>query len=146
MGSFVNRTLAALQPGAVAFNACVKQNSTNATRADCVSKNAVRWVGTEAGVAPDPTWSTGYSGGGDPDSDIFQPAEADTTLQEGDQWFYNATVGVRSLATLLDVYHGTVGRNAFLMMDFAPNRDGLIAQDQARVVAITQNVTSLRSD
>ena len=48
------------------------QNSTNATRPDCVSRNAVRWVGTEAGVAPDPTWSTGYSGGGDPDSDIFQ--------------------------------------------------------------------------
>ena len=39
---------------------------------------------------------------------------------------------MRSLAELLDVYHGTVGRNAFLMMDFAPNRDGLIAPDQAQ--------------
>ena len=29
MGPFVNRTLAALQPGAVAFNACVKQGGSS---------------------------------------------------------------------------------------------------------------------
>ena len=63
MASFVNESLASLQPGAVAFNACVRQRSKNVTKADCVTKNAVRWVGTEAGVAPDPTWSTGYSQG-----------------------------------------------------------------------------------
>ena len=30
----------------------------------------------------------------------------------------------------LQVYHGTVGRNGFLMLDFAPNQQGLIAPDQ----------------
>jgi hypothetical protein len=29
------------------------------------------------------------------------------------------------------VYHGTVGRNSFLMMDFAPTPEGMIAPDQA---------------
>ena len=33
---------------------------------------------------------------------------------------------------VLQVYHGTVGRNGFLMLDFAPDRDGLIAPDQAQ--------------
>ena len=132
MARFVNESLAALQPNAVAFNACIRQDSRNVTKADCVTKNAVRWVGTEAGAAPDPTWSTGYSKGGDPDSDIYQPAEADTTLQNEDEWFYNGTVGIRSLGGLLDVYHGTVGRNTLLMMDFAPNPDGLIAPDQVQ--------------
>jgi hypothetical protein len=39
--------------------------------------------------------------------------------------------GIRTLAELQDVYHGTVGHNSFLMMDFAPTPEGLIAPDQA---------------
>jgi|EP01043_Picozoa_sp_COSAG02_P085258 hypothetical protein len=46
--------------------------------------------------------------GGDPNSDMFNPGESDTTLQNGDQWFYDAKGGIRSLAELQDVYHGTV--------------------------------------
>ena len=38
-------------------------------------------AGTEAGVAPDPNWSTGYNKGGNPESDMFNPGESDTTLQ-----------------------------------------------------------------
>ena len=81
--------------------------------------------------------------GGDPDSDIYQPAEADTTLQNEDEWFYNGTVGIRSLGALLDVYHGTVGRNAFLMMDFAPTPDGVIAPDQVYVVCHFSKLSQL---
>ena len=33
-------------------------------------------------------------------------------------------------AELQDVYHGTVGHNSFLMMDYAPTPEGLIAPDQ----------------
>jgi len=40
-------------------------------------------------------------------------------------------VGIRSLGELQDVYHGTVGHNGFLMMDFAPTPDGIISPDQA---------------
>ena len=62
---------------------------------------------------------------------MFCPGESDTTLQNGDQWFYDAKGGIRTLLELQDVYHGTVGHNSFLMMDFAPTPEGLIAADQA---------------
>ena len=126
---WVKTNLRTLQPNAVAFNGCVQQGAGN-NASLCVTPNSVRWIGTEAGVAPTADWSTGFRNGGDPDSDLFQPAESDTTLQNGDQWFYNDNVGIRSLATLITVYHGTVGRNALLMLDFAPDPLGLIADDQ----------------
>ncbi len=54
-----------------------------------VSKNPARWIGTEAGAAPDPNWSTGTTNdGGDPDSPVFNPGECDTTLQNSDRWFW----------------------------------------------------------
>eukprot|EP00040_Diaphanoeca_grandis_P019203 m.101217 g.101217 ORF g.101217 m.101217 type:complete len:689 (-) comp27315_c0_seq1:283-2349(-) len=126
---FVKEKIASLQPQAMAFNGCVQQGAGN-NASLCVTKNSVRWIGTERGIAPDPDWSTGFTNGGDPNAQIFQPAECDTTLQNDDAWFYNPKVGIRSLATLVDVYHGTVGRNGFLMLDFAPNPLGLIADDQ----------------
>ena len=110
MQPFVKASLAALQPHAIAFNGCVQKGSRD-NASLCVTPNPVRWVGTEAGVAPEADWSTGFSGGGDPASTLFQPAESDTTLQNGDQWFYDASVGIRSLASLIDVFHGTVGRS-----------------------------------
>ena len=63
---------------------------------------------------------------------MFCPGESDTTLQNGDQWFYNADIGIRTLSELPNVYHATVGHNSFLMMDFAPTPEGLdlIAPDQ----------------
>eukprot|EP01052_Picozoa_sp_SAG31_P002940 SAG31_NODE_107_length_24865_cov_17.973593_9_plen_344_part_00 len=118
-----------MQPNAMAFNGCVVKGGPQ-NKSTCITPNALRWIGTEAGVAPDPTWSTGFNKGGDPNSDMFCPGESDTTLQNGDQWFYNAKIGIRTLAELQDVYHGTVGHNSFLMMDFAPTPDGLIAPDQ----------------
>mmetsp|Transcript_35609 Transcript_35609/g.63321 ORF Transcript_35609/g.63321 Transcript_35609/m.63321 type:complete len:467 (+) Transcript_35609:39-1439(+) len=129
MKPFVQQKLAELQPEAVAFNGCIQQGG-HPNKSSCITPNSVRWVGNEGGNAPIPDWSTGYANGGDPNADIFQPTEADTTLQNGDQWFYNPSVGLRSMKELVDVYHQTVGRNAFLMMDFAPNKDGLIAPDQ----------------
>lgn len=53
----------------IAFNDCWHVISQG------LSKNAIRWIGTEAGRAPDPNWSTGESGGGDPKSTVWCPAE-----------------------------------------------------------------------
>ncbi|XP_062507751.1 uncharacterized protein LOC134184152 isoform X2 [Corticium candelabrum] len=103
-----------LQPNATAFNG------------QGVSKNAIRWIGTEAGRAPDPNWSTGESGGGDSDSSVWCPAECDTTLQNHDRWFYSSSEGIRSLDELIDVYHQTVGHNGNLLLDFSPDTNGLI--------------------
>jgi hypothetical protein len=77
MKDTITALLAELQPQAVVFIGYG------------VSKNPVRWIGTEFGVAPDPNWSTGVTyDGGDPDSPIFCPGECDTTLQSGNRWFY----------------------------------------------------------
>jgi hypothetical protein len=122
--------LKTLQPSSVAFNGCVVQGGGAQSKNSCISPNAVRWVGTEAGAAPTPNWGSGFTGGGNPASDTFCPSESDTTLQNGDQWFYDPTSGIRTLAELQDVYHDTVGHNSFLMMDFAPTPEGLIAPDQ----------------
>jgi hypothetical protein len=57
--------LAKLQPTAMAFNGCVVKGGPQ-NKSTCITPNALRWIGTEAGVAPDPTWSTGFEKGGDP--------------------------------------------------------------------------------
>ncbi|KAH3744955.1 Alpha-L-fucosidase 1 [Pelomyxa schiedti] len=79
------------QPNSVAFNGFG------------ISKNPIRWVGTESGHAPYPNWSTGTTDGGDPDSTDWCPAECDTTLQNGDKWFYDKWVGLRTLRELQQV-------------------------------------------
>ncbi len=72
-------------------------------------------------------WSTGCdNGGGDPNSQQWCPGTADTTLQEGDHWFYVPGEPIRSLAELIFVYHATVGRNAVLELDFAISRTGKV--------------------
>lgn len=73
-----------LQPNATAFNGYVRKFlywHTYPVTCDHdflrqgISKNAIRWIGNEMGNAPDPNWSTGESGAGDPDSDLWCPAE-----------------------------------------------------------------------
>jgi len=91
-----------------------------------VTKNQVRWVGTESGLPDYPIWSTGLDGGGDPESTQWQPAGCDTTLQQGDHWFYEPQVGIRSLEELIDVYHATVGANGVLELDYAIDRTGRV--------------------
>ena len=108
------------QPQAVIFNGC----DVNGT---CVSPNSIRWIGTEAGEAPDPNWSTGVTNdGGYPGSPYFCPAECDTTLQTEDRWFWGEDQPLRSFEQMVDVYHKTVGRNCMLELDLAPDRSGLI--------------------
>ncbi|XP_065833189.1 uncharacterized protein [Oscarella lobularis] len=109
-----------MQPHATAFNGYG------------LSPNCIRWIGTEAGRAPDPNWSTGTSGGGDPSSTVWCPAECDTTLQDNDHWFYSSTEGIRSLDELIGVYHSTVGHNGNLLLDFTPDKDGLIPDDHMK--------------
>lgn len=94
-----------------------------------VAKSPVRWIGTEAGAAPYPDWSTTkgkQGGGGDAHGSDWVPGESDTTLQENDLWFYSPNHKIRSLKELQDVYHGTVGRNSNLLLDIAPTPEGVV--------------------
>ena len=95
-----------------------------------VSKNPVRWIGTEAGRSPKDTWSTTNSptGAGQRNGSLFAPAEADTTLQQQDQWFFNPHVEPRTLADLQSVYAQTVGHNTQLLLNIAPMPNGSIPE------------------
>ena len=102
-----------------------------------VMPSPVGWIGTESGLPGEAeTWSTGSSHHGDPNSPVWMPKAADTTLQTGDVWFYEPGQGIRELSDLINVYHQTVGRNAVLEMDFAIDRTGRV--DPAHTARYTE--------
>ena len=112
----ISALLHELQPNAVYFGGCAKENN-------------LRWVGTESGLPGYPLWSTSdncAAGLGSSTGDAFCPAESDTTLQLFDHWFWRPGFPVRTLAELQSVYFSTVGHNTNLLLNAAPNISGLI--------------------
>jgi alpha-L-fucosidase len=113
----------------------------------------VRWCGNERGVAGDPNWSTvdptavpypGVSGPrvtpelqhGDPSGSAWRPAEADVSIRPG--WFYHPAEDgkVRTVDDLVGLYFSSVGRNAKLLLNVPPTRDGLLHEvDVGRLAA-----------
>ncbi|RCG26061.1 alpha-L-fucosidase [Streptomyces diacarni] len=120
----------------------------------------VRWVGNENGVARESEWSvtpstrdpwTAYAGGLPNDStdpDIgsreklldpsvkylqWYPAEADVSLRPG--WYHHADEHPKSAARLLELYEKSVGRNASLLLNVPPAKNGRI--DAADVRELT---------
>jgi len=117
-----------LQPGAVMFSDAGPD---------------VRWCGNEKGAGGDPNWSTidpeavpypGASGEGvteslqhgHPGGRVWRPAEADTSIRPG--WFYHSAEDerVRTIDDLVDLYFKSVGRNAKLLLNVPPTREGLV--------------------
>ena len=106
-----------LQPHAVYFGGCAKENN-------------IRWVGTESGMPGYPLWSNSdncNAGLGSSDGNTFCPAESDTTLQVYDNWFWRSGFQIRSLSELKTIYMDTVGHNTNLLLNAAPTSQGLIA-------------------
>lgn len=112
--------------------------------------NDIRWVGTEAGVAPPDTWSATESsqtfGAGLKNGQVWAPAESDTCIRTADccapggepansgsagcwVWYPNTTQSVKSQKTLRDSYLKTVGRNSNLLLNISPNTDGTIDEE-----------------
>ena len=90
-----------------------------------------RWVGTESGRVPYENWNVidrhGYL--------RWRPVEADTPLRN-EHWFWhpNDEASLKSLSELLTTYDETVGRGAQLMLGLAPDRRGLLPDnDVARL-------------
>jgi alpha-L-fucosidase len=83
----------------------------------------VRWVGNEEASAPLASWSVYPT----PDTKatdqerIWFPVECDTMMVG--HWFWDDQPP-RSLATLLNYYYTSVGRNSILMLNVAPDRRG----------------------
>lgn len=104
----------------------------------------VRWVGNEQGFAGETNWSTlrrerFYPGSpnyteltqGHAHGTHWVPAECDVSIRPG--WFYHPGEDdqVKSLAQLLEIYYGSVGRNAVLLLNVPPDRRGLIHKNDA---------------
>jgi alpha-L-fucosidase len=121
----------------------------------------VRWCGNEKGFAGDPNWSAvdpsivtypGASGEGiiealqhgSPTGTVWRPAECDTSIRKG--WFYHPAddATVRTADDLVDLYHLSVGRNAKLLLNVPPTRDGLLHDtDVARLTAFRSQLNTL---
>jgi alpha-L-fucosidase len=121
----------------------------------------VRWCGNENGSAGDPNWSTiepdtvpypGASGTGvteslqhgHPNGRAWRPAEADTSIRPG--WFYHAAEDgrVRTVDGLVDLYFQSVGRNAKLLLNVPPTRDGVLHDtDVTRLAGAAERRRSL---
>ena len=100
--------------------------------------NDIRWVGTEAGVAPYDCWSATQDsqayGAGLRNGEVWAPAESDTCIRTASccapggepadsgssgcwVWYPNTTGSVKPLSTLKDSYLKTVGRNANFLLN-----------------------------
>merc|ERR1712019_137035 len=123
--------------------ALLKETQPNAVVFQGPGPNGIRWAGTESGHVKYPFWSTSdtsmQQGAGKVDGAGFHPGEADTCFQGGNAgslsapyggcWFYNADMVPKSLAELVSHYHDSVGRNAFMLLDWTPTKEGTMRED-----------------
>src|SRR4029079_8844613 len=103
----------------------------------------VRWCGNENGSAGEPNWSSvdptivtvpGMPGAniinalqhGQEDGTVWRPAECDVSIRPG--WFHHAAedARVKTADTLMNLYFRSVGRNAKLLLNVPPTKDGLL--------------------
>jgi len=118
----------------------------------------IRWVGTEAGMAraagewsviPTSSELNSYApvpvAGSSSATDLggrdklasaryltWHPAEADTPILAGENWFYPApgNTSPKSPEKLWQTYLGSVGRNSVLLLNLSPDKTGAIPQNQ----------------
>ena len=111
----------------------------------CIFSDAgpdLRWVGNEQGIAGDPCWATVNADGwmpgiadqqrlnsGDRNGKSWMPAECDLPQRHG--WFWHPGGASKSPAELVNRYFTSVGRNAAMDLGIAPDRRGLICEDDA---------------
>lgn len=122
--------------------ALLQELQPNAAAFQGPGPNGIRWAGTESGHVKYPFWSTvdssGHQGAGKPDGQIFSPGEADTCFQDkngelaapyGGCWFYNKDLVPKTVEALVSHYHDSVGRNAFMLLDWTPTQEGTMRDD-----------------
>jgi alpha-L-fucosidase len=110
-----------LQPSAV-----IKQGP----RLDPILED-VRWVGNEQACAMLANWSVypapGSVGGSQPAQ--WFPVECDTMMIG--HWFWDGTPP-KDLATLLNFYYTSVGRNSILLLNVAPDKRGQFSEESVK--------------
>lgn len=142
------------------FNRTVREHQPQAVIFSDVGPGC-RWVGNETGYAGETNWSTmdtsGYSPGkhappfgilnsGQRGGPYWIPAEADVSIRPG--WFYSPATDdqLKTVDQLMDIYFGSVGRNANLLLNVPPDRRGRIpAGDSIRLMEFKERRDSLFS-
>lgn len=127
------------------FNSTVRSLQPNIVIFSDVGPDA-RWVGNEKGFAGETNWSTlntkGFEPGlkapsskslneGEFGGNKWVGAECDVSIRPG--WFYSPETNdkVKTTAQLANIYYGSVGRNANLILNVPPDRRGQIAPEDS---------------
>ena len=121
-----------------------------------------RWVGNERGYAGETNWNTlspeGFTpGAGAPPVDTLNsgnvrgthwiPAEADVSIRPGWFWKESETPKLKSVDKLMDIYFGSVGRNAVLLLNVPPDTRGRIPEaDSIRLMEFKARRDSIFGD
>lgn len=132
----IRRTVRRLQPEALMFSDAGPD---------------IRWVGNEEGTAGDPNWCTVDPGRvpapgvsspeiidalqhGDRPSGVtvWRPAEAPVSIRPGWFWHESENETLKSGDALFDLYCRCVGRNANLLLNVPPGRDGQLQPTDVR--------------
>ena len=132
-----------------------------------VERADLRWGGSESGIVGDPCWSTfptPYSHSkhneteaehldmllhGDPDGQYWVPAMADVPLRSYNgrhEWFWEPDDedSILPLENLMEIYQGSVGRNATLILGLTPDPRGLIPEpDKTRLAEFGSRIKEL---
>ena len=100
----------------------------------------VRWVGNEKGTAGDSCFATvnlsslekeisSELNSGDPNGEYFIPAETDVSIRPAWKYFAEEDDEVRSPTNIVNLWFQSVGRNSHLLLNFPPDRRGLIHEN-----------------
>lgn len=113
----------------------------------------IRWIGNERGVAGEPNWCTVdprivtepgldgpqiiaalQNGNAPPEGSVWRPGEAPVSIRPG--WFHHPAENdkVKSADALMELWFNCVGRNANLLINVPPARDGLLSAADVRAM------------
>lgn len=84
-----------------------------------------RWIGNEQGWAGETCWSMGDGTTGNETAWKWFPGESDAKATSGG-WFYHDGETCKSADEMFKIYLETVGRNATLILNFPPNKAGVL--------------------
>ncbi len=117
----------------------------------CIFSDAgpdVRWIGNERGIVGETNWNLlkrdefypGIPGRnsdlneGQADGTHWLPGEADVSIRPG--WYYHASQDdqVKNLEQLLEIWYGSIGRGANLLLNFPVDRRGLVHENDAAAI------------
>ncbi len=117
-----------------------------------------RWVGNERGFAGEThyasidassleTETTSELNRGKICGNRYIPAEVDVSIRPG--WFYHPDQKdkVKSPEEIDDIWFNSVGRNAMMLINIPPNRDGILEElDVSRIVESNERIERMRAN